>query len=121
MSRILYVDDEEPLVFLVTRLLQRLGHEPLGFTHPDDALEAFKSNPGQFALVLTDLSMPGSKNGLDFAQDILATAPNTRVAILTGHVDPDDVTRATAIGIRAVEQKPLTIEELAPVVQRLLM
>ena len=73
MSRILYVDDEEPLVFLVTRLLQRLGHEPLGFTHPDDALEAFKSNPGQFALVLTDLSMPGSKNGLDFKSFVAVT------------------------------------------------
>ena len=121
MSRILYVDDEEPLVFLVTRLLRRLGYEPLGFTAPDAALEAFKSDPDQFALVLTDLSMPGSMNGLDFAQDILTTAPNTRVAILTGHVDPADVTRAAAIGIRAVEQKPLTIEELAPVVQRLLM
>lgn len=120
MSRILYLDDEELLVFLVTRLLQRLGHEPLGFTEPAQALATFKSDPGQFALVLTDLSMPGA-NGLDFAQEILATAPNTRVAILTGHAEPDDVTRATAIGIRAVEQKPLTIEELAPVLQRLLM
>jgi CheY-like chemotaxis protein len=121
MSRILYVDDEEPLVFLVTRLLRKLGHEPVGFTEPDQALEAFKSDPGQFVLVLTDLSMPGSKNGLEFAHDILAAAPTTRVAILTGHVDPVDVARAAEIGIRAVEQKPLTIEELAPVVERLLM
>ncbi len=120
MSRILYVDDEAPLVFLVTRLLRRLGYEPVGFTEPDQALEAFKSDPGQFVLVLTDLSMPGSKNGMDFAQDILATAPSTRVAILTGHVDPADVTRAAAIGVRAVEQKPLTLEELGPVVERLL-
>jgi CheY-like chemotaxis protein len=45
MSRILYVDDEEPLVFLVTRLLHRLGYQPLGFTHPDEALVAFKSDP----------------------------------------------------------------------------
>jgi CheY-like chemotaxis protein len=120
MIRILYVDDEEPLVFLVTRLLRRLGYEPVGFTEPAEALAAFESDPSQFDLVLTDLSMPGA-NGLDFAQEILAAAPNTRVAILTGHVNPDDVTRAAAIGIRAVEQKPLTIEELGPIVKWLLM
>ena len=119
-GRILYLDDEEPLVFLVTRLLRRLGFEPVGFTDTAQALRAFKSNPGQFVLVLTDLSMPGS-NGLDFAREVLATAPDTRVAILSGHINPADVTRAAAIGIRAVEQKPLTLEELGPVVKRLLM
>ncbi len=119
-GRILYLDDEEPLVLLVTRLLQKLGFEAVGFTEPGPALESFKSDPDRFVLVLTDLSMPGA-SGLEFAQEILATAPHTRVAILTAHLDEKAVSRAIAIGIRAVEQKPLTIEELAPVVKRLLM
>jgi CheY-like chemotaxis protein len=117
---ILYLDDEEPLVFLVTRLLKRLGYEPVGFTQAADALAAFKTDPARFTLVLTDLSMPGA-NGLDFAQEVLATSPTSRVAILTGNVDPADVTRAEALGVRAVVQKPLTLEELGPVVQRLLL
>jgi DNA-binding NtrC family response regulator len=117
---ILYLDDEEPLVFLVTRLLKRLGYEPAGFTEAADALAAFKTDPDRYTLVLTDLSMPGA-NGLDFAQEVLATSPTSRVAILTGNVDPADVTRATALGVRAVVQKPLSLEELGPVVQRLLM
>jgi two-component system cell cycle sensor histidine kinase/response regulator CckA len=119
-GHVLYVDDDEPLVFLVTRLLRRLGYEPEGFTEPALALEAFKKAPGQFALVLTDLSMPGA-NGLDFAQEVLATSPHTKVAILSSYVEPADVTRAAAMGILAVERKPLTVEELGPVLQRLLM
>ena len=118
-SAVLYLDDEEPLVFLVTRLLKRLGYEACGFTAAIDALAAFKSDPTHYKLVLTDLSMPGA-SGLDFARDILAIAPTSRVAILTGHVDEADVTRATALGIRAVVQKPLTLDELGPVLQRLL-
>jgi CheY-like chemotaxis protein len=118
-GQILYLDDEEPLVFLVTRLLRRLGYEPLGFTEPEQALAAFKSNPGEFVLVLTDLSMPGA-NGLDFAAEILTVAPTVRVAVLTGHIYPADVDRARALGVRAIEQKPLTFEELGPVIQRLL-
>ena len=117
---ILYLDDEEPLVFLVTRLLERLGYKPSGFTNALDALMAFKSNPDGFALVLSDLSMPGA-SGLDFAREVLAISPGTRVAILTGNVHPADVTRATALGIRAVVQKPLTVGELGPVVRKLLM
>ena len=117
---ILYLDDEEPLVFLVTRLLKQLGYEPSGFTDSAQALAAFKSDPSKFILVLTDLSMPGA-SGLDFAQEVLTLSPGSRVAILTGHVEAAAVTRATAMGIRAVVQKPLTIEELRPVIQQLLM
>lgn len=118
-SVVLYLDDEEPLVFLVTRMLERLGHETCGFTVAIDALAAFKSDPTRYKLVLTDLSMPGA-SGLEFAREILEIAPTSRVAILTGHVAEADVTRAAALGVRAVIQKPLTLGELGPVVQQLL-
>jgi CheY-like chemotaxis protein len=116
---VLYLDDEESLVFLVTRLLKRLGYEACGFTSPVEALAAFKAEPARYTLVLTDLSMPGA-SGLEFARDILAVAPASRVAILSGHVDEADVMRARALGVRAVVQKPQTLTELGPVVQQLL-
>ena len=93
---VLYLDDEEPLVFLVTRLLKRLGYEACGFTAAIEALDAFKSDPTRYNLILTDLSMPGA-SGLDFAREVLAIAPTSQVAILTGHVDQADVTRAAAL------------------------
>ena len=119
-AQILYLDDEEPLVFLVTRLLERLGYAPAGFTDAGAALAAFRSDPARFALVLSDLSMPGG-SGIDFARQILEIAPAARVAIVTGNVNPADVTRATALGIRAVVRKPLKVDELGPVVRQLLM
>lgn len=117
---ILYLDDEEPLVFLVTRLLERLGYKAAGFTDAASALTAFRTEPERYSLVLSDLSMPGA-SGLDFAREVLTIAPAARVAILTGNVHPADVTRATALGVRAVVQKPLTVDELGPVVRKLLM
>jgi len=116
---VLYLDDEEPLVFLVSRLLRRLGFEPFGFTAAGEALQAYRSDPAKFVLVLTDLSMPGA-SGLDFAQEVLAGSPQARVAILTGHADEADVTRANALGVRAVLRKPKTVDELGPVVRELL-
>jgi len=118
-TEVLYLDDEESLVFLVTRLLKRLGYEACGFTSAVEALAAFKADPARYGLVLTDLSMPGG-GGLEFARDVLAIAPASRVAILSGHVEEADVARATALGVRAVIQKPQSITELGPVVQQLL-
>jgi DNA-binding response OmpR family regulator len=116
---VLYLDDEESLVFLVTRQLKRLGYEACGFTSAGEALAAFKADPARYTLVLTDLSMPEA-SGLEFARDVLAVAPTSRVAILSGHVEEADVMRATALGVRAVIQKPHSLTELGPVVQQLL-
>src|ERR1700761_7148970 len=102
LGRVLYLDDEEPLVFLVTRMLTRLGYEGVGFTEATRALAVFESDPTQFVLVLSDLSMPGI-TGLDFARQVLERSPQTRMAILTGHVEPSDAAQAIALGVRAVE------------------
>jgi PAS domain S-box-containing protein len=58
-QHILYVDDEEPLVFLTQRLLEKHGYRVSGFTDADAALDAFLQNGAQFDLVITDKSMPG--------------------------------------------------------------
>jgi CheY-like chemotaxis protein len=47
-ARILYVDDEEALVLLMTRVLQRMGHEVRGFSNPRQALTVFEEGPDDF-------------------------------------------------------------------------
>lgn len=118
-ARILYLDDEEPLVFLMRRMLEHLGHRIAAFTRSEDALAAFKAAPDDFDLVLTDMSMPGM-SGIEFAQSVLAVRPGTLVVIATGHVQDKDVERARAVGVREIIQKPHSLEEMAQTVTRLL-
>ena len=118
-ARILYLDDEEPLVFLMRRMLEHLGHRISAFTRAEDALAAFKETPDEFDLVLTDLSMPGM-SGVEFAQSVLAVRPGTLVVIATGHLQNKDVEKARAAGVREVIQKPNTLDEMARTVNRLL-
>lgn len=118
-ARILYLDDEEPLVFLMRRMLQHLGHRVSAFSRCEDALAAFEAAPADFDLVLTDMSMPGV-SGVEFAQRILALRSDTLVVIATGHLQDKDVAKARAAGVREVIQKPSTIEEMARMVERLL-
>jgi two-component system cell cycle sensor histidine kinase/response regulator CckA len=119
MARILYLDDEETIIFLVTRMLEFLKHRATGYSSAAAALTAFQGEPTAFDLVLTDLAMPGM-SGLEFAQRILAIRPGMPVAIASGHVDPRDIETARALGILAVVAKPHTLEEMARTVDDLL-
>ena len=118
-ARILYLDDEEPLVFLMRRMLEHLGHRVTAVSNSEAALAAFKTTPDEFDLVLTDMSMPGM-SGVEFAQQVLTVRPATLVVIATGHVQDKDVTRARAVGVHHVIQKPGTIEEMARTIDSLL-
>src|SRR5881394_1352376 len=107
MARVMYLDDEQPLVFLVSRLLEDLGHSVSSFTSAAEALAVYKARPRDFDLVLTDMSMPGI-SGLEFAQHILAIEPRAAVIIATGCDDPNWAGHARACGVRAVVEKPVT-------------
>ena len=118
--RVLYVDDEPTLVFLVTRALEKLGVATQGFASADEALAAFGREPQAFTLVLTDLTMPGSMSGLELAQAVLAIRPDTAVVIASGCIDPAAARRAAAVGVRTVIQKPARVAEMAQLVSTLL-
>jgi CheY-like chemotaxis protein len=118
-ARVLYLDDEEPLVFIIRRMLERLGHKVSGFTKAQDALAAFTTEPEAFDLVISDMSMPGM-NGIDFAIAILAVRPEAFVVIASGYMDPKEAERALAAGVRRVIRKPNTIDEMRNMVTELL-
>ena len=111
-ERILFLDDEEPIVLLASRMLNRLGYKVEAHTRAVDALAQFRSRPNEFDLVLTDLSMPGA-SGMDFARSVLELRPDVPVIMTTGYIDPDDLDLARRIGVREVILKPTTIEEMA--------
>jgi DNA-binding NtrC family response regulator len=119
-QRVLYVDDEPTLVFLITRALEKLGIAVQGFANADEALAAFRHEPQAFTLVLTDFTMPGGMSGLELAQAVLAVRPDAAVVIASGAIDPAEVRRATDIGVRAVIQKPAKVAEMAETVRGML-
>lgn len=119
-QRVLYVDDEPTLVFLITRALQKLGIASEGFASAEEALAAFGREPQIFNLVLTDFTMPGGMSGLELAQAVLAIRPDTPVVIASGAIDPAEARRVAAVGVRTVIQKPAKVAEMAQLVSGLL-
>lgn len=117
--RILYIDDEEALVLLAVRHLERLGYKVTGATSAERALELFRRDPASYAAVMTDLNMPGM-SGLSLAAQMLSVRADLPMIIVSGFVSEELLAEAAAIGVRHVVYKPSTVEELAGAVHSLL-
>ncbi len=118
-EHILYVDDEEPLVFLAARMLKRMGYRVTGFTRAEEALAAFQAEPDSFDVVITDLTMPGM-SGSDLARELLKVRPRLPIVMATGYLRPEESERVRQIGVRQVITKPDTVGEFGETLRRIL-
>lgn len=118
-ARILYVDDEDALVFLAKRALGRLGHVVTGYSDPALALRDFRSRPDDFDVVVADISMHGM-SGIELAEAVRAVRADIVVVLVTGYVRSEDCEAADRLGIRHVIPKPLSVEDLARTLASLL-
>lgn len=115
---VMYVDDDQALVFLVQRLLRRRGYEVSGFTDPHEATSALRADPGRYDLLVTDYNMPGY-SGLELVRDALAIRPDLPVALASGYITTEIEQAALAEGARALIHKPDDVEKLCATVDRL--
>ncbi len=116
-EHVLYVDDEEPLVFLITRVLERMGYRVTGFIDPQQALDALAGRPESFDLLVTDLSMRGM-TGFDLARAARKVRADLPILLTSGYLRIEDRETAQECGIREMILKPNTVEELGMAIDR---
>ena len=115
---VMYVDDDEALVFLVQRLLRRRGYQVSGFTDPHEATAALRADPQRYDLLVTDYNMPGFC-GVDLVREARHIRPDLPVALASGYVTAEIEQAAMAEGAKALIHKPNDVEELCATVDRL--
>ncbi len=118
-EHVLYVDDDESLVFLVLRMLNRLGYRSSGFLDARLALDAVRADPGGFDIAVTDFNMPGL-SGLDVALELSRIRPELPVVITSGYITDDLREAARRAGVRQLVDKPSTVDKLCQVIQQIL-
>jgi len=98
---ILLVDDEDYLVKLWTRVIERQGYIVTSFTSGIQAREAFISRPHYFDMLITDQSMPGI-TGYELAAEFLKIRNDMKIILCSGYLgdlDLSDVARKKGIYI----------------------
>lgn len=116
---ILLVDDEEPIAKMMKMMLERLGYRVTIRVSSPDALNAFKANPSNFDLVISDRGMP-NMTGEQLARELIAIRPEIPIVLCTGFSDENDEKRAKDMGIKGVLKKPVASGKLAVMVRTVL-
>ncbi|MEW6674362.1 MAG: PAS domain S-box protein, partial [Thermodesulfobacteriota bacterium] len=116
---ILFIDDEESVVNMTRRMLERLGYMVEARINPVEALAQFHANPDRFDLVITDMTMP-KMTGLTLSEKIMEIRPDMPVIICTGHSALVDEEKAKGLGIAAYVMKPVNMTEMAKTIRRVL-
>jgi PAS domain S-box-containing protein len=115
---ILYIDDDESLVFLVKRILERRGFIFSGFSSQREALAVLRADSTLFDLVVTDFNMPGM-SGLDVAREARVIRHDLPIAIVSGFIDDALRTQAAAAGVQELIFKASAVEDLGDAFARL--
>ena len=119
VRHLLLVDDEDPQIWLMTRILKKVGYEVSGFSDAGKALESFRRNLASYDAVISDLTMP-IISGFDLAKEILQVRSDIPVILTTGYVRDEDQVMAEQIGVRQLLLKGQTVNELGVALQGIL-
>jgi CheY-like chemotaxis protein len=80
------VAEDEPLIRLgMTLVIEEAGYQVVEVGNTDDALRAIESE-GDVGLLLTDVDMPGSMDGIRLAHTVRRRWPTIQLIVVSGKV-----------------------------------
>jgi PAS domain S-box-containing protein len=114
--RILVVDDTDATAFVLSRLLEKLGHEVISVDNAIAAIEAVvKHKPN---VIISDIAMPGM-GGYELARRLkkMPEMHGVRLVALTGYGQDADRLEASEAGFDCHLVKPISVQTLQELLQ----
>ena len=118
LARILIVDDEQPVLDFVGRVLREAGYTTATASNPAKALTLTEGGR-PFDLLLTDVMMP-QMNGDELARRLRESKPHLKVLYITGFADALFKQKGSLWEDEAFLDKPTTVKGLLEAVSLLL-
>jgi signal transduction histidine kinase len=111
--RLLVIEDHEPTMMVLVRLLRRYGHDVFTAENVERALAVAATH--SFDLVISDLGLPDG-NGIDLMRQ-LAKDYGLRGIALSGYGMPEDRAKTKEAGFLAHLVKPINFDQLQSALQ----
>ncbi|MBU0464621.1 MAG: response regulator [Proteobacteria bacterium] len=118
-EQVLLVDDEEAILTMEKRMLERLGYQVTSRTSSLEALEAFRASPDKFDLVITDMAMPNMP-GDKLSAELIKIRYDIPILLCTGFSETMSEEKALSLGIKGFLFKPIVIKDLAHKIREVL-
>ncbi|MBM4351679.1 MAG: sigma-54-dependent Fis family transcriptional regulator [Deltaproteobacteria bacterium] len=119
MNRILVVDDEKDMRWLLSNILKEDGYTIYEAEDCGRALNFLKKDSPP-DLILLDLRIPGEMDGIDLLKEIKTTRPEIQVIILTAYGNIGSAVEAIKLGAYDYLTKPFENERLRLTIKRAL-
>ena len=119
MTTILYVEDNEDNIYMLSNRLSRKGFEVIVATDGEQGVEMARSEAP--ALILMDLTLP-VVDGWEATRRLKAASETRDIPViaLTAHAMSDDREKALAAGCDDFDTKPVDLKRLLGKIQALL-
>lgn len=115
---ILIADDEPDIRDLLVAYFGGRGWRVAAASDGRAALAALARGPEQYAIVVTDLHMPGA-DGLEVLKAAKAANPASFVVIITGYASLDSAVQAVRLGAYDYLTKPFALGQVDVIVDRI--
>lgn len=115
--RIMVVDDDEGIRHILSTALSGMGYDVVTAGRGAEALNLLLES--SFALVLTDLEMPGM-DGWSLASRLKDKFPDIPVVLMTGHAKEAVRKRMKRSSVDYVIFKPFRLEDILDIAQKML-
>jgi len=109
---VLLVDDEEMIVDVGKRMLDKLGYETLTAMNGAEAIEIYKSRRKEIKLVILDMVMPKISGGETFDR-LKKINPAIKVILCSGYSVDSQATEILKRGCTTFIQKPFNLKTLS--------
>ncbi len=118
-EHILFVDDDQTIVTIGIEMLTAKGYRVTSASGSREALSIFQSNPKQFDLVITDMTMP-HMTGDHLAVEMMSLRPDIPVILCSGGDAIIHKKELFAAGVKAIVSKPFSIDSICQSIRKAL-
>jgi DNA-binding response OmpR family regulator len=115
--KIMIIDDDEDILNLFKDFLSKRGYDVVTHLDPLVAVKEIEDNPHRYALIITDIRMPGI-SGIELIKKVSKINIDIKVMIMSAfEINGDDLKQ---IRVEEQVQKPIHLRALAQTIDKIL-
>ena len=115
--KIMIIDDDQDILNLFTDFLSKRGYDVASYLDPLVAVKEIEDNPYRYALVITDIRMPGI-SGIELIKRVCELNTDIKIILMSAfEINGDDLKE---LRYDKKVQKPMHLRALAQTIDKLL-
>ena len=116
-NKVLIIDDEFIICEVAKDMFEILGFEAFTAETRNEAIECFKENHENIAIVILDLHIPGT-SGIEILKDLFMISKDFISILASGMYMIEDIPKYKEIGFTDVIDKPYGFESIKELIKK---